>query len=282
MLEVELSFLPNLSKLLLFLENLLKSTTQKVLSNHYSDLQSLSSTFENPSLISNLEQLADSQFHIPVITYHEALNILKHSPPNQSHLNRYLKRMANNKSTENNGNEIGNTQQQSSPNKKQKKNSFTYPIVEGEPNLQREHERYLSEQHFHSPVFVINYPKSMKPFYMKVNDDVQLKDPFNVEKTQTVACFDLLVPGLGELAGGSLREDNYDQLLKSIQELGNEEGESLQRVKEYEWYLDLRKYGSCPHGGFGVGFERLLLFLTGATNIRDVIPIPRSYEQCRY
>lgn len=134
---------------------------------------------------------------------------------------------------------------------------FDYPVFWG-CDLQTEHERYLTEEHFKKPVFVINYPKEIKAFYMKLNED-----------GKTVAAMDLLVPGIGELIGGSQREENLDILLARMAELGLDE-------EEYWWYLDLRRFGSTRHAGFGLGFERLIMYLTGMTNIRDVIPFPRT------
>lgn len=133
---------------------------------------------------------------------------------------------------------------------------FQYPVKWG-VNIQTEHERYLTEEIYKKPVIVYNYPKDIKAFYMKQNDD-----------GKTVRAMDLLVPRIGELIGGSEREDDYNVLLCRIKELGFEE-------KDYSWYLDLRKYGSVPHAGFGLGFERMLLLVTGMDNIRDVIPFPR-------
>ena len=125
-------------------------------------------------------------------------------------------------------------------------------------DLQSEHERYLTESHFKQPVIVYDYPKDIKAFYMRLNDD-----------GKTVAAMDMLVPSIGEIIGGSQREERYDILLQRIRELGFDE-------KDYWWYLDTRKYGSAPHSGFGLGFERLLMLVTGVTNIRDVIPFPRT------
>ncbi len=133
---------------------------------------------------------------------------------------------------------------------------FEFPIEWGK-DLQTEHERYLCEEHFKKPVFVLNYPKVIKPFYMRLNND-----------NKTVAAVDLLVSGVGELIGGSQREDRLDFLEKRLDEL------SLDK-ENYWWYLELRKYGSVPHAGFGLGFERLVQFATGMDNIRDVIPFPR-------
>ncbi|NLK28109.1 MAG: asparagine--tRNA ligase, partial [Clostridiales bacterium] len=129
-------------------------------------------------------------------------------------------------------------------------------------DLQTEHERYLTEQVFKKPVFVTNYPKEIKAFYMKLNED-----------NKTVAAMDLLVPGIGEIIGGSQREDDYDKLIKRMEELGLEK-------ETYDYYLDLRKYGSARHAGFGLGFERCVMYLTGMSNIRDVIPFPRTVNNC--
>ena len=138
---------------------------------------------------------------------------------------------------------------------------FEYKVSWG-CDLQTEHERYLTEQIFKKPVFVTDYPKDIKAFYMKMNDD-----------NKTVAAMDCLVPGIGEIIGGSQREDSYDKLLDRMKELGlNEE--------DYKFYLDLRKYGSTRHAGFGLGFERCVMYLTGMANIRDVLPFPRTVNNC--
>ena len=134
---------------------------------------------------------------------------------------------------------------------------FEYPVGWG-MDLQTEHERYLAEKHFGRPVFVYNYPKEIKAFYMKLNED-----------GKTVAAVDLLVPGVGELIGGSQREDRLELMESRIRELGME-------TEAYSWYLALRRYGGCPHAGFGLGFERLIMYLTGMSNIRDVLPFPRT------
>ena len=134
---------------------------------------------------------------------------------------------------------------------------FEYPVAFGK-DLQTEHERCLTEDHFQKPVIVYDYPKSIKPFYMRVNDD-----------NETVAAMDVLVPGIGEIIGGSQREERLDVLLARMKETGLSE-------ENYWWYLDSRKYGSVPHSGFGLGFERLLMLVTGISNIRDVIPFPRT------
>ena len=138
---------------------------------------------------------------------------------------------------------------------------FDYKVSWG-CDLQTEHERYLTEQIYKRPVFVTDYPKEIKAFYMKLNDD-----------GRTVAAVDCLVPGIGEIIGGSQREDDYDKLLARINELGLSED-------DYKFYLDLRKYGSARHAGFGLGFERCVMYLTGMGNIRDVIPFPRTVNNC--
>jgi asparaginyl-tRNA synthetase len=138
---------------------------------------------------------------------------------------------------------------------------FEYKVSWG-VDLQTEHERYLTEEIYKRPVFVTDYPKEIKAFYMKMNDD-----------GKTVAAVDCLVPGIGEIIGGSQREDDYDKLLARIHELGLKE-------EDYSFYLDLRKYGSARHAGFGLGFERCVMYLTGMSNIRDVVPFPRTVNNC--
>jgi len=141
--------------------------------------------------------------------------------------------------------------------------TFQYPVEYG-LNLQSEHERWLSENHFKKPVTVFNYPKEIKPFYMRINDD-----------GKTVAAMDLLVPGIGEIIGGSQREERLDVLTENFTRHGID-------PEAYAWYADLRKYGSVPHAGFGLGFERLLMFVTGMANIRDVIPFARTPGNCEF
>lgn len=138
-----------------------------------------------------------------------------------------------------------------------KKHKFDYQVSWG-MDLQTEHERFLAEQYFKRPTIVTDYPKDIKAFYMKQNDD-----------GKTVRAMDVLVPGVGELIGGSQREDNYDKLVRRMEEMNMD-------IKNYWWYLDLRKYGSVPHAGFGLGFERAVMYISGMTNIRDVIPFPRT------
>lgn len=142
-------------------------------------------------------------------------------------------------------------------------NKFEYQVSWG-VDLQTEHERYLCEEIFKKPVFVTDYPMDIKAFYMKQNPD-----------GKTVAASDLLVPGIGEIIGGSQREEDYNKLINRMKELN-------MPLENYEWYLDLRKYGSCVHSGFGLGFERALMYLTGMQNIRDVIPFPRTPKNCEF
>ena len=138
---------------------------------------------------------------------------------------------------------------------------FEYKVSWG-ADLQTEHERYLTEEVYKRPVFVTDYPKDIKAFYMKMNED-----------NKTVAAVDCLVPGIGEIIGGSQREDDYEKLLARMKEMGLKE-------EDYGFYLDLRKYGSTRHSGFGLGFERCVMYLTGMSNIRDVIPFPRTVNNC--
>ena len=130
--------------------------------------------------------------------------------------------------------------------------------------MQAEHERYLCEEIFSNPVFVTDYPKEIKPFYMRLNDD-----------NKTVAAMDLLLPGIGEIIGGSQREERYDFLVSRMKELNF-------NLDDYKWYLDLRSFGTVPHSGFGLGFERFVQFVTSMNNIRDVIPFPRTPGSAHY
>ncbi len=141
--------------------------------------------------------------------------------------------------------------------------TFEYPVSWG-TNLQSEHERFLTEEHFKSPVTVFNYPKEIKPFYMRLNED-----------NKTVTAMDVLVPGIGEIVGGSQREERLDVLIDNMRRHGISE-------KDYGWYIDLRRFGTVPHAGFGLGFERMLMFVTGVGNIRDVIPFARTPGVCEF
>ena len=140
---------------------------------------------------------------------------------------------------------------------------FKYPVYWG-LDLQTEHERYLTEQVFKRPIFLVDYPKEIKAFYMRLNDD-----------NKTVAAMDLLVPGVGEIIGGSQREERIDVLLERMKELELSEA-------DYDWYLNLRRYGGTKHAGYGLGFERIIMYLTGVSNIRDVIPFPRTVGNADY
>jgi asparaginyl-tRNA synthetase len=176
-------------------------------------------------LLEKLEFVLNNEF--VRISYTEAINILKDSKPNR--------------------------------NKK-----FQYLIEDWGADLQSEHERYLVEKHFKKPVILTDYPKAIKAFYMKQNED-----------GKTVRAMDILFPGIGEIVGGSQREENYDKLVHRMEEM-------KLPVEELYWYLDTRRFGSCPHAGFGLGFERLVLFVTGMTNIRDVIPFPRTPKNAEF
>lgn len=146
----------------------------------------------------------------------------------------------------------------------QSKKKFEYPVEWG-TDLQTEHERFIAEEHIKGPVAIVNYPITIKPFYMRVNDD-----------EKTVAAMDVLVPGVGELIGGSQREDRLDVLDKRMKDCG------IHNMEDYDWYRDLRRFGSVPHAGFGLGFERLVNYVTGLTNIRDVSPFPRTPGSAKF
>jgi asparaginyl-tRNA synthetase len=176
-------------------------------------------------LLEKLNSVIDVDFER--ITYTEAFDILRNSKPN-------------------------------------KKGKFEFPVKEWGIDLQSEHEKFLVEKHFKKPVIITDYPKDIKAFYMKQNDD-----------GKTVKAMDVLFPGIGEIIGGSQREENYDKLYARIQELGMDE-------KELWWYLETRKFGSVVHSGFGLGFELLVQFVTGMGNIRDVIPFPRTPKNAEF
>lgn len=170
-------------------------------------------------LVSKLRFVVDNTFER--LTYREAIDILKNSTPN-------------------------------------KKGKFQYPVEGWGTDLQSEHERYLVEKHFQKPVILTNYPKEIKAFYMRLDED-----------GRTVSAMDILFPSIGEIVGGSQREERLDILVQRMEEMHIP-------LAEMNWFLDTRRYGTCPHAGFGLGFERLVLFVTGMTNIRDVIPFPRT------
>jgi asparaginyl-tRNA synthetase len=149
----------------------------------------------------------------------------------------------------------------SKPNKKKK---FKFPVDQWGVDLQSEHERYLVEKHFSSPVILFDYPANIKAFYMRLNED-----------GKTVRAMDVLFPAIGEMVGGAQREERLDVLQKRMAEMDIDE-------KELDWYLDLRRFGTAPHAGFGLGFERLVQFATGMSNIRDVIPYPRTPQNASF
>ena len=149
----------------------------------------------------------------------------------------------------------------SKPNKKKK---FQFPVEEWGFDLQSEHERFLVEKHFKKPVIITGYPAKIKAFYMKLNED-----------GKTVAAMDILFPGIGEIVGGSQREERHDVLLQKVKDFNIPE-------ESVWWYLDTRKFGTVEHSGFGLGFERLMMFITGMTNVRDVIPFPRTPNNCEF
>lgn len=217
-------------------EDMLKYLIQYALDNCRDDLEFLSKRLQEEEknkkqderqmeLIEKLDFVLKDDFER--ITYTEAIHILKNSKPN-------------------------------------KKGKFVYPVENWGMDLQSEHERYLVEKHFKKPVIITDYPKNIKAFYMKQNDD-----------GKTVRGMDVLFPGIGEIIGGSQREEDYDKLYARIKELDIDE-ETLW------WYLDTRRFGTAPHSGFGLGFERLMIFVTGMGNIRDVIPFPRAPQSAEF
>lgn len=236
MIEPEVAFC-NLEDNIDLAEDFLKYVIQYVLDNCKDDLELLDKRFaeeqnQKPEkerategLIEKLENVVKKRFIR--LSYTEAIDILLNSKEN-------------------------------------KKGKFQFPIEAWGADLQSEHERYLVEKHFESPVVLFNYPKDIKAFYMKLNDD-----------QKTVAAMDVLFPGIGEIIGGSEREERYDILVQKMKEMGVDD-------KELWWYLDTRKFGSVPHSGFGLGLERLVLFVTGMTNIRDVIPFPRFPKNAEF
>ncbi|XP_071583530.1 asparaginyl-tRNA synthetase isoform X1 [Heliangelus exortis] len=218
MVEAELSFTESLQDVMQVMEDLLKTTTNRVLSKCPRDVE-LFHKYIAPAQKDRLEQMLKNKF--VTISYNEAVEILKQAPQ-----------------------------------------TFTFKPEWG-CDLQREHEKYLVKHCGEVPVFVLNYPYDLKPFYMRDNED---------GPQHTVAAVDLLVPGIGELCGGSLREERLPLLQSRLQRLG--------LTDAYQWYLDLRKFGSVPHGGFGMGFERYLQYILGVENIKDVIPFPRFSHSC--
>jgi asparaginyl-tRNA synthetase len=229
MIEPEVAF-NDLNDNMDLAEDMLKYVLKYIIDNCDEDLEFLQTRLENEEknkpqkdrspmpLKEKLAFCADNEFIR--LTYTEAINILRNSKPN-------------------------------------KKGKFQFPIEGFGADLQSEHERYLVEKHFKKPVILTDYPKDIKAFYMRMNDD-----------GTTVRAMDILFPGIGEIIGGSQREERLEVLLGRMEEMDIPE-------EEMEWFLDTRRYGTCVHSGFGLGFERLVLFITGMTNIRDVIPFPR-------
>ena len=217
-------------------EKMLKYCVKYALDNCADDLQFLSKRLQeeektkpqnerSQELFEKLNFVLENDFER--VTYTEAIDILRNSKPN-------------------------------------KKKKFQYLIEGWGADLQSEHERFLVEKHFKKPVILIDYPKEIKSFYMKLNDD-----------GKTVRAMDILFPGIGEIIGGSQREEDYDKLVNRMNEMGVP-------TEEMSWYLDTRKFGTVPHSGFGLGFERLMLFVTGMGNIRDVIPFPRTPKNAEF
>jgi len=217
-------------------EDMLKYLVKYIIDNFSDELEFLRKRLQNEEknkkldersmdLMDKLKFILENDF--ARITYTEAFEVLKNSKPN-------------------------------------KKKRFEFPVEEWGIDFQSEHERYLVEKHYKKPVIITDYPKDIKAFYMKQNDD-----------GKTVRGMDVLFPGIGEIIGGSQREENYDKLMSRIKEMGIPE-------KDVWWYLETRKFGSVVHSGFGLGFERLVLFVTGMSNIRDVIPFPRTPKNAEF
>jgi asparaginyl-tRNA synthetase len=235
MIEPEMAFY-DLDDNMDLAEEFLKYLIKYALDNCMDDLKFLSKRLQDEEknkkadersmeLIEKLQFVLENDF--VRLTYTEAINVLKNSKPN-------------------------------------KKKKFKYLIEDFGADLQSEHERYLVEKHFKKPVILTDYPKEIKAFYMKQNDD-----------GKTVRAMDVLFPQIGEIIGGSQREEDYDKLVTRMREMNIPE-------KEMWWYLDTRRFGSVPHSGFGLGFERMILFITGMGNIRDVIPFPRTPKNAEF
>ncbi len=236
MIEPEMAFY-DLEDNMNLAEEFIKHIIQHALTHNREDLEFLAQRLEEEEkqkpqqersemgLIEKLEFVLNNQFER--ITYTEAINILKECSHN-------------------------------------KKKKFSYLVEEWGIDLQSEHERYLVEKHFKKPVILTNYPKEIKAFYMRQNDD-----------GKTVAAMDILAPGIGEIVGGSQREERYDKLLQRMEEMHIP-------AEDLDWYLDTRRFGACPHAGFGLGFERIVQFVTGMGNIRDVIPFPRFPKSANF
>lgn len=239
MIEPEVCFI-DLNDLMDLTEDYIKYVIKNLLENNLQELNFFNENY-SPNLVENLNKFSLENFIR--ISYTEAIEILLNEIKEE-------RAIVMDKTIE---------------NKKFKKKAKGKHIFENDifwgVDMASEHEKYLTDVIYKKPVFVYNYPKKIKSFYMKSNGE---------DENETVQATDLLVPGIGELVGGSIREDNYNKM-KQIMESKN---------IEIDWYLDLRKYGSVPHGGFGLGFERLLLLVTGMSNIRDIIPYPRSPRNC--
>jgi asparaginyl-tRNA synthetase len=229
MIEPEVAF-ADLNSNMDLAEGLLKYCIQSIMDNCKEDIEFLESRLVEEDKSKPQNERAEMSLRDKLnfclaqpfqrLTYTEAIEILKNCPPN-------------------------------------KKGKFQYPIKEWGADLQSEHERYLVEKHFGKPVILTDYPKQIKAFYMRLNED-----------NNTVRAMDILFPGIGEIVGGSQREERLEVLSARMEEMHIP-------LEEMEWFLDTRRFGSCPHAGFGLGFERLVLFVTGMSNIRDVIPFPR-------
>ncbi|KAG0267586.1 Asparaginyl-tRNA synthetase [Mortierella polycephala] len=241
MLEAEIAFIDKLDHLLDFSEACLKETTRYLLETCKEDIEFLN-TWIDKTLKAKLEQLVEQPFQR--MSYTKAIEILQQEYQKQ--------------------------QQQSGTEHK-----FNFEPKWGQ-GLQSEHEKWLAGSYCNGPVFVTDYPAGLKPFYMRKNenDDINNGSEHQQDRT-TVGCVDLLVPGIGELMGGSLREERPEVLERQLKEFGLDQ-------EEYQWYLDLRNYGTVPHGGWGIGFERYILMVTGMDNVRDVIPFPRYNNHCKF
>lgn len=236
MIEPEMAF-ADLNDNMNVAEEMLQYVIKYALDNHLEDIQFLSQRLEEEekqkpqnernelNLIDKLKFCLENKFER--LTYTQAIEILRESTPN-------------------------------------KKKKFQYLIDKWGADLQSEHERYLVEKHFKKPVILTDYPKEIKSFYMRQNDD-----------GKTVAAMDILFPGIGEIVGGSQREERLNNLTTRMNEIGIP-------VSELDWYLDTRRFGACPHAGFGLGFERLVMFVTGMGNVRDVIAFPRTPKNCEF
>lgn len=245
MIEPEVAF-ADLNDNMDLAEDMLKYCVHYALNNCMEDLQFLSKRLQEEEkgrpqneqsmeLIEKLKFVAENDF--VRITYTEAIDILRNSKPN-------------------------------------KKGKFQYPIEGWGADLQSEHERYLVEKKFEKPVILTNYPAKIKAFYMRQDDELPEARP-GMEVDTTVSAMDILFPGIGEIVGGSQREERLDVLKQKIKDFNIPEDHVW-------WYLDTRKFGTVPHSGFGLGFERLMLFVTGMTNIRDVIPFPRTPKNAEF